>query len=158
MDSQGHEHLDRGLHSYPCARLKNLSRQTFWRYPLGTALLSRQYTLGTVLSRTQGNARSILYCTRYRTSQRRPPRSSRLSAKLSRSSPRRCKSKVTIDVMKGNTSSESQWSGSALTGTKTCGASEGSARHPLALTHRLIFFGPEARTIPTFRSPHNAHS
>ena len=43
------EHRDRGLPSYPCARLRIWSRQAFRQYPLGTALIFRQYPLGTVL-------------------------------------------------------------------------------------------------------------
>ena len=34
--------------SYPCARLRNWPRQTFWRYSLGTALLFRQYPVLTI--------------------------------------------------------------------------------------------------------------
>ena len=49
MGSPGHEHVDLGLHSYPCARLRNWSRQTSWRYSVGTTMLFRQYPLGTVL-------------------------------------------------------------------------------------------------------------
>ena len=45
----GAEHLDRGLHSYTCAHLRNWSRQTFWQYPLGTTLLFRQHPLDIAL-------------------------------------------------------------------------------------------------------------
>ena len=41
MGSPGHEHRDRGLPSYPCARLRIWSHQTFRQYPLGTALIFR---------------------------------------------------------------------------------------------------------------------
>ena len=124
MGSRGREHLDRGLHSYPCARLRNWSRQTFSRYSLGTILLFRQYPVLTIELRSGGTlpvphcfSSSILYS--LRTSQHGPPRSSRSGAKPSRNSPRRVtKSEVTIDCYSEKRSRPSQWSGSAPTGTR----------------------------------------
>ena len=48
MGSRGHEDLDRGLHSYPCASLRNWSHQMFWWYPPGTTHCFSGSTLGTV--------------------------------------------------------------------------------------------------------------
>ena len=67
MDSPRHEHVDLGLHSYPCARLRNWSRQTSWRYSHGTAMLFRQYLLGTVLILSPRESTAwALKCTRDR--------------------------------------------------------------------------------------------
>ena len=135
MGSRGREHLDRGLHRYSCARLMNWSRQTFWRYSLGTTLLFRQYPVLTIELRSGGTlpvphcfSSSILYP--LRSSQLGPPRSSRLGAKPSHKSPRRLsKSEVTIDWYSEKRSRPSQWSGGAPTGTRAWGVSSGSTIH-----------------------------
>ena len=149
MGSRGHEYLNLGLHSYPCARLRNWSHQTFWRYPPGTALLFRQYPLGTVLILSPRGTTAELKgtldrsCTRYRSHAARPPRAlvrARSRAVIPRAE---YESKVTIDVMKLNATSQSQWSGGALTGTRSYGASEDSTRlslRPKDRTHASIIF------------------
>ena len=148
MSSPGDEHRDRRLPSYPCARLRNWSRQTFWQYPLGTTVLFRQYPVLTIELRSDGTlpvpncfSSSILFP--FRTPQHGPPRSSRSGAKPSRNSPRRLwKSEVAIDCYSEKRSRPSQWSGCAPTGTRAWGASSGSTRHKTktACTHAIDRF------------------
>ena len=87
-----------------------------------------------------------------------PPRSSRSGAKPSCNSPRRSsKSGVTIYCYSEKRSRPSQWSGGAPTGARAWGALqwqyERQDKNRLHSRNRSIFFGPEARTISTNRSP-----
>ena len=87
-----------------------------------------------------------------------PPRSSRSGAKPSCNFPRRSsKSEVTIDCYSEKQSRPSQWSCSAPTGARAWGALQWQYKRQdknrLHSRNRSIFFGPEARTISTNRSP-----
>ena len=144
MSSQGRAPGPRAA-SYPCGRLRKWSRQTFWRYSLGTALLFRQYPVLTIELRSGGTlsvphcfSSSILYS--LRTSQHRPPRTYRSGAKSSRNSPRRVRKWGNNWFLQWKTSSQSQWSGSAPTGTRAWGASGGSTRQKTLCTHAIDNF------------------
>ena len=92
MGSPGAEHLDRGLHSYPCARLRDWSLQTFWQYPLGTTLLFRQYP-GYCTDSISTTAWALKRTRDYEAILERPPNSPLASVKPNCNSPRRVRTR-----------------------------------------------------------------
>ena len=156
MGSRGHEHLDRGLHSYPCASLRNWSRQMFWWYPPGITLCFSGSTLGTVpMVSPQGTVLSI---ERSNSVVRVPHEAlvrARSQAVILRADHR--KVKVTIDCYSEKRRRPSQWSGGAPTEARAWGALQWQYKRQdkshLHSRNRSIFFGPEIWGYTNIRSP-----
>ena len=158
--ARGAEHRSLGLPSYPCARLRSWSRQTFWQYPLGTTLLFRQYP-GYCTDLISTTAWVLKWTRDYEAMLARPPNSPRASAKPSCNSPRRvrkrsnncdCYSEKQVDRVSGKAFALPGYGGLRRSGRS---AVQDSLRlkNRLHSRNRSIVFGPEIWTIINNRSP-----
>ena len=143
--------------SYPCARLRNWSRQTFWRYSLGTAPLFRQYPVLTIELRSGGTllvphcfSSSMISCTHFELHSTGPHEALvrvRSRAVIPRAE---YESEVTIDCYSEKRVVRASGQ-AARPPNESLGGLRGQYETKTALhsRNRSFFFGPEARTIST---------